>query len=77
MKKLIILIFFLCAVAHLVTKKLHKENMSPLLLNNIEAIASDESSGIVRCFGTGSVLCPVDNSKVERLVSGYSLEIQY
>ena len=51
--------------------------MSPLLLNNIEAIASDESSGIVRCFGTGSVLCPVDNSKVERLVSGYSLEIQY
>lgn len=77
MKKLIVFIFFLCVVAVLATKKLHKEKMSPLLLNNIEAIASDESSSNVRCFGTGSVDCPVGNVKVERIVSGYSLEIQY
>ncbi|WP_316242835.1 NVEALA domain-containing protein [Bacteroides bouchesdurhonensis] len=76
MKKLITFIFLLCVVAILTTKKLHKEKMSPLLLNNIEAIASDEGSSITRCNGVGSIDCPINNYKVEYVYGGYSLEVQ-
>lgn len=42
-----------------------KESVSnPLLLMNIEALASGESGGNVACIGYGSVDCPRNTNKV-------------
>lgn len=75
MKKLVILL--LCAVAILSTKYFssHKSEQSALLLYNIEALASTrEISNIVRCYGTGTLDCPISHNKVEYIFGGYSLE---
>lgn len=76
MKKLIIFIIFLCVIAVWTTKRFHKDDMNPLILNNVEAIASDERPNIGRCYGQGSIDCPAGNRKVEYVGIGYSLEIQ-
>ena len=36
---------------------------SDLMLKNVEALA-DEESGVVLCWGSGSVVCPISQSKV-------------
>lgn len=75
MKKIGILL--LCAVAVLSTKYFssNKSEQSALLLNNIEALASDgEHAANTRCYGSGSVDCPIYHIKVEYVFGGYSLE---
>lgn len=47
--------------------------INSLVLQNIEALAEDESFDSVDCFGVGSIDCPKDNSKVAYVVSGYGL----
>ena len=41
-----------------------EEEVSDLLLENIEALASGEGSSTVLCYGKGSLPCP-DGTKVE------------
>lgn len=76
MKKILILVF-VSVVTVLTSKELNskKNEGSPLLLFNIEALASnDEHVDVGRCIGTGSVDCPATHDKVENVYSGYSLE---
>lgn len=42
----------------------NKKTVSPLLLENIEALASGESGGDVTCIGFGTVDCPISSIKV-------------
>lgn len=49
--------------------KLH----SAILLNNIEALATPENP-TARCFGTGSVDCPLFHIKVEYVFEPFMLE---
>lgn len=52
----------------------HNSNVNNLLLDNIEALASDETSYTIHCFNHGSIDCPVDHEKVYNVHKGYSLE---
>lgn len=47
-------------------------NVSSLLLENVEALA-DEEYEHVSCFGTGSVDCPLNNTKVYFVKYPYGL----
>lgn len=38
--------------------------LSPLLLQNVEALSSIENGGWIRCFMEGSVVCPITQEKV-------------
>lgn len=48
--------------------------LDDLLLDNVEALAQDESDIKVGCIGIGSVDCPKNHTKVRFVLSGYSLE---
>ncbi|MDE6821865.1 MULTISPECIES: NVEALA domain-containing protein [Bacteroides] len=76
MKKLIVLL--LCMVAALSTKYFVSHSNSKVhntfLLYNVEALAAGEHAAITRCYGTGSLDCPVSHKKVEYIFGGYSLE---
>ena len=77
MKKIIFLL--LCIVAVLSAKYFssHKNVQSELLLYNIEALAAGEHAQQGRCYGTGTLDCPVSHDKVEYIFGGYSLEDLY
>lgn len=74
MKKLVF--FLLCIVVVLSTKYFtsHDKVKGTLLLYNVEALAAGEHAAITRCYGTGSLDCPVSHKKVEYIFGGYSLE---
>lgn len=74
MKKIVITLI-LCMVAIGAIKNLvsHKDEVSSLLLYNIEALAGGEIS-IYHCIGNGSVDCPITHTNVEYVFGGYSLE---
>lgn len=75
MKKLILLVCVCFAVA-LGTKQLtgQKNDISPLLLNNIEALAADDEITMpTYCLGIGFVDCPIDKSEVDYVAMGYRL----
>lgn len=77
MKKFISLLF-IGAIAVVTYSSLPaKVELNDLLLENVEALASDEISGTIRCVGSGSVNCPIDNSQVNGVYRGYSLETGY
>lgn len=38
--------------------------LSPLLLQNVEALSSIENGGWIRCYSVGSVVCPITQEKV-------------
>ena len=44
--------------------------MSSLMLENAEALATDEVSGPIRCYGIGSVDCPFNHTKVDFVYQG-------
>ena len=46
--------------------------MSPLFLENVEALARGESEGGY-CFGIGTVDCPFNHTKVDTYYAPYSL----
>lgn len=54
-----------------------KVELNNLFLENVEALAAGESITTVRCLGSGSVDCPIDNSKAEVVYDGYSFEDGY
>lgn len=51
----------------------HSENLDNLLLENIEALAAGESGINSRCFGSGSVVCPINKEGVAHVRNYYSL----
>lgn len=65
-KKILFASLFLVTIAT-VTFYSHsrKNDLSNLMLENIEALASGESGSMTYCFGSGSVDCPVTHVKVE------------
>ena len=44
-----------------------------ILLNNVEALAADESH-MVTCIGSGSVDCPINHKKVEYVFEPFILD---
>lgn len=42
--------------------------VSDLLLQNVEALATNERPVNTDCYGTGSVDCPINSTKVKRVV---------
>lgn len=38
--------------------------LSPLLLQNVEALSSIENGGWIRCLMEGSIVCPITQEKV-------------
>lgn len=53
------------------------ENLNDLMLENIEALASDEWEGRINCIGTGTVDCPINHVKVYFVAEPYNLEKRY
>ena len=54
--------------------KIHQsENLSTLLLENVEALADDEEMTYIECYGSGSVDCPINHIKVKEVYAPYSL----
>lgn len=51
-----------------------EERMQDFILENIDALASDEASGNTTCIGSGSLDCPFNYAKVEYIIENYSLE---
>ncbi len=45
----------------------HSEKLDDLLLENIEALAADESVTRVVCIGSGSIVCPIIEQEVEHV----------
>ena len=70
MKKLLFFSILMMAVLS-VNYSLKEPRVNTLLLDNIEALASGESSAY-RCYGIGDVDCHGD--KVDKMYSGYSLK---
>lgn len=78
MKKIVrkILPLAVCAAA-LVVSSLHlgypvRNNVSALLVENIQALASGESNTHYFCYGTGSLDCP-NGSKAEIVRTNFSI----
>lgn len=74
-KKILCMALLLAAVAVSFRFNSKHEEMDSLLLENIEALASDEENGNRRCVGLGSVDCPISSVKVYmvKVYAGYSL----
>ena len=70
MKKLLFFSILIMAVLS-VNYSLKEPRVNTLLLDNIEALASGESSAY-RCYGIGDVDCHGD--KDDKMYSGYSLK---
>lgn len=49
------------------------QDVDPLLLQNVEALASGEESSQTHCYGRGSVDCPVSHDKVDIVYDAYSI----
>lgn len=63
-KKILFIALFLVAAVVTFQIRAKRENRNYLMLENIEALASNESSPPPRCFGSGSVDCPITHVKV-------------
>ena len=67
MKKKILFAGMAVVVISIVTFHLHssgEEDLRSLMLENIEALATGETE-YIRCWGTGSVDCPITHVKVK------------
>ena len=69
MKRKVLLATLLSVVVLSVTFQLHsrKNHLEDLLLENIEALADNETSH-GGCLGSGSVDCPIGNIKVHMVI---------
>lgn len=76
-KVLFISLFLVATVVASFQFSSEKENLQSLMLENIDALASGEWGGAIRCVGSGSVDCPHDHVKVYVIGTYYSLEESY
>lgn len=79
MKKKVLLISLFLAVIIVASFQTNSEKreLQNLMLENIDALASDEWGGAPLCVGSGSVDCPINHVKVYAVMSYYSLEEFY
>lgn len=49
---------------------MNRNNLTPVMLENIEALATGETNISVRCFGYGSIDCPITSAKVRYVERG-------
>lgn len=78
--KIKMVVISLCAVSAITafcSQKSSDKQMDDLLLKNVEALAWGEGGGYTKCLGLGDVDCPFSKTKVEYVMSGYSLEDLY
>ncbi len=73
-KLLFIGLFLVVTIAVSFQIKTERESLESLMLENIDALASDEWGSDVTCIGTGSVDCPIDHVGVYLVQGYYSLE---
>lgn len=77
-KVLFISLFLLAVIAVSFQSYSEKNKLGDLILENIDALASDDEWGYnVECWGSGSVDCPITHVKVKFVAEGYSLESLY
>ena len=76
-KVLLISLFLVATVVASFQFSSEKENLQSLMLENIDALASDEWGGTPSCIGSGSVDCPNSSVKVWAIIGPYSLEESY
>lgn len=72
-RKLVCLLLGLVCVAAVCSKMKREPKMDDVLLQNVEALASDET-GKTFCVEYGCVDCPERHIKVRFVISGWSLE---
>ena len=76
-KKILFIGLFLVAVVASFRLNTKCKKLEYLILENIEALASEESGNDYRCAGVGSVDCPINHSKVQYVATKYSFEELY
>lgn len=72
-RKFIYLVFGLIGIAGIYNSISEKKQVEDILLQNIEALAADESDVPKACAGYGCLDCPVGNKKVKYIITGWSL----
>ena len=55
------------------SKSWQPENLDTLLLDNVEALAAGEAADGRDCIGSGSIVCPFNNTEVAHVLVYYSL----
>ena len=70
-RKFIYLILGLMGIGGVCNSIFEKEQGKSILLQNIEALASDESDAPSVCYGSGCVGCPVQHIKVKYVITGW------
>lgn len=73
----IALLFTFGAITITFSNSKTEKQLDTLMLSNIEALASGEGHLYRFCIGTGSVDCPFNEVKVDRVITGYNLEENY
>lgn len=71
-KILVIVVVIATITGGYIQKKQSSSKVSSLFLENVEALAYEESGGRY-CFGIGTVDCPFNHTKVDTYYAPYSL----
>ena len=71
--KFIGIAMILVVVALGYSKSRQPENLDTLLLDNVEALAAGEAADGGDCIGSGSIVCPFNNTEVAHVRVYYSL----
>ena len=71
--KFIGIAMILVVVALGYSKSWQPKNLDTLLLDNVEALATGEAPDGGDCIGSGSIVCPFNNTEVAHVLVYYSL----
>ena len=71
--KFIGIAMILVVVALGYSKNRQPENLDTLLLDNVEALAAGEAADGGDCIGSGSIVCPFNNTEVAHVLVYYRL----
>lgn len=71
-RSLVVMVVISTAIGGYIYNRQSSANVSSLLLENVEALADGEYEH-VNCFGTGSIDCPLNNTKVYLVDYPYGL----
>ncbi len=71
--KFIGIVIFLIVVTLEYNEIRQPKDLDALLLDNVEALAAGEAGGDGDCVGSGSVVCPFNNTEVAHVLVYYNL----
>lgn len=76
MKAGILGIVMVAAISINLAANKEKDEFSPLMLANIEALAENEglNGSSTLCWGYGDIICPINGKEVKNYMTQYSLE---